>query len=201
MQCFSYVVRWDHGFAPNPFYGVCSLATCKPHIRLNAELGDLVIGTGGAKRGLASRAIFLLRITEIITFDRYWDDPRFRDKRPLMNGSLEQRFGDNIYHRNSRGEWIQEDSRHSWNDRANSANMKRDTGRTDRVLLSDDFTYWGNRSVTIPAALKAVVIRRPGWKELETAAELKAAERWFEKVGGQGRVGDPVEWTYQKYWR
>lgn len=30
---FSYIVRWDHGFAPNPFHGICSLATCKPGIR------------------------------------------------------------------------------------------------------------------------------------------------------------------------
>jgi hypothetical protein len=29
---YSYVVRWDHGFAPNPFYETCTVATCKPYI-------------------------------------------------------------------------------------------------------------------------------------------------------------------------
>lgn len=30
---FSYVVETDSGFAPNPFFGVCTLARCKPSIR------------------------------------------------------------------------------------------------------------------------------------------------------------------------
>ena len=32
-RIYSYVVRYDSGFAPNPFYGYCTLATCKPDIR------------------------------------------------------------------------------------------------------------------------------------------------------------------------
>ena len=38
----SYVVRYDSGFAPNPFYGYCTLATCKPNIRRSADIGDWV---------------------------------------------------------------------------------------------------------------------------------------------------------------
>ena len=34
----SYVVRYDSGFAPNPFYEYCTLATCKPNIRKGADL-------------------------------------------------------------------------------------------------------------------------------------------------------------------
>ena len=30
---FSYVVATDSGFAPNPFFGLCTLACCKPAIR------------------------------------------------------------------------------------------------------------------------------------------------------------------------
>ena len=43
---FSYVVRFDSGFAPNPFYGYCTLATCKPRIRKAAGVGDWVVGSG-----------------------------------------------------------------------------------------------------------------------------------------------------------
>ena len=37
-RLFSYVVRYDYGFAPNPFEGCCTIATCKPQIR-RAALG------------------------------------------------------------------------------------------------------------------------------------------------------------------
>lgn len=33
MTLYSYVVAHDFGFAPNPFDGLCTLATCKPDIR------------------------------------------------------------------------------------------------------------------------------------------------------------------------
>ena len=32
MKLYSYIVARDFGFAPNPFYGFCTLATCKPKI-------------------------------------------------------------------------------------------------------------------------------------------------------------------------
>lgn len=105
VRLFSYVVRWDHGFAPNPFYRLCSIATCKPDIRKAATVGDYVLGTGSAERKLAGKVVFLTRVDEIITFDQYWNDLRFARKIPVMNGSLQQRFGDNIYHREN-GVWI-----------------------------------------------------------------------------------------------
>ena len=40
---FSYVVRSDGGFAPNPFFGYCTLATCKPRIRKGALVGDWIV--------------------------------------------------------------------------------------------------------------------------------------------------------------
>ena len=44
MRLFSYVVARDYGFAPNPFYEMCTLATCKPRIR---KLLSVVIGSSG----------------------------------------------------------------------------------------------------------------------------------------------------------
>ena len=48
----SYVVRYDSGFAPNPFYGYCTLATCKPSIRKGADIGDWVVGSGSNDRNI-----------------------------------------------------------------------------------------------------------------------------------------------------
>ena len=44
---YLYVVDRDFGFAPNPFHGVCTLATCKPKIRKFAKVGDWIIARHG----------------------------------------------------------------------------------------------------------------------------------------------------------
>lgn len=41
---FRYIVAYDHGTAPRPYGGVCTLAICKPTIRKAARVGDWVIG-------------------------------------------------------------------------------------------------------------------------------------------------------------
>lgn len=48
MNCFRYKIEHDFGFAPNPFHGTLSLATCKGDIRKNKnlQLGDWIVGLG-----------------------------------------------------------------------------------------------------------------------------------------------------------
>ena len=79
----SYVVRYDSGFAPNPFYGYCTLATCKPSIRKGADIGDWVVGSGSNDRNIrrGGHLVHAMRITEILTFDEYGVDPRFESKK------------------------------------------------------------------------------------------------------------------------
>ena len=201
MRLFSYVVRWDHGFAPNPFYGVCSIATCKPDIRRAAKLGDYVLGTGTAGRGLSGKAVFLVRVGEIIAFDEYWSDVRFMRKIPVMNGSLQQRFGDNIYHREG-SKWIQADSRHSRvGSRPNVMNLKRDTGKTDSVLLGTEFTYWGGDGPSIPGRLSEFIHSTPGHRAFFSEQQIQHFLTWIDQIGEKGRVADPYEWRYEKRWR
>lgn len=203
MTLFSYVVRWDHGFAPNPFHGVCSLATCKPGIRKKAITGDWVLGTGPSRRGFGDKAVFLMRVDEITTFDDYWRDPRFASKHPTLNGSYKVRFGDNIYHRQEEGgPWIQSDSRHSQHGAiANMTNLKRDTGTTDKVLLSKNFIYWGDRAPTIPTKFSRFHIGCPGYKYNFSGNEVAAFLEWVFSLGQSGRVGNPIEWNWARYWR
>lgn len=96
-RLYSYVVQHDHGFAPNPFWRVCTLANCKPVIRAHAAVGDLIVGTGSADLGVAGYLVYWMRIDEIMLFDEYWGDPRFARKKPNMRGSVMHRYGDNIY--------------------------------------------------------------------------------------------------------
>ena len=148
MYLYSYVITRDYGFAPNPFWNICSLATCKPQIRERALMGDWVAGFGGANTAISHKMVFLMRVDEICTFDEYWEDPRFLVKRPRFDGNYQQCYGDNIYHHIG-NEWMQENSHHSYVDGINQNNLLHDT-RIDRVLLSFYYWYFGENAIELP---------------------------------------------------
>jgi hypothetical protein len=141
---FSYIITRDFGFAPNPFHGVLTLATCKPKIRKTAQVGDYLIGNSNKANG--NKLIYMAKVDEITTFDQYWVD---QCKKATMNGSFKTLYGDNIYHHE--GEmWIQANSHHSLeNGMENHANLEKDTGITDQVLICREFFYLGRSMIDI----------------------------------------------------
>lgn len=154
-----YVVARDYGFAPNPFHGYCTLATCKPVIRRKAEVGDWIIGMGGSDLKATGRCIFSMKVTEKLTFNEYWLNPKFLDKKPVRNGSRKMQVGDNIYYQDSISkQWSQADSHHSNPDGTiNFENLKKDTGTTDKILISQHFFYFGKEAPIVPADLLNVI--------------------------------------------
>lgn len=151
MKIYSYILARDYGFAPNPFHRVCTLATCKPKIRNPAKIGDWVIGVGSNEEGslFKGKLIFAMEVTEKLAFNEYWNDERFDVKKPIMNGSNKQFFGDNIYHKEN-NIWIQENSHHSLqNGKPNLKNLERDTS-SEFVLISNNFYYFGKKAISIP---------------------------------------------------
>ena len=144
---YIYVIARDFGFAPNPFHGICTLATCKPNIRNSANVGDWIMGVGGNELDqVKDKCIFLMKVTEKISFQDYWDDEQYGLKKSIRNGSDVRMLGDNIYHQDENSEWIQEDSHHSNADGSiNYTNLKTDT-RSDRVLISRYFLYFGSQA-------------------------------------------------------
>jgi hypothetical protein len=155
MKLYSYVVARDYGFAPNPFFRYCTLATCKPNIRRTAQIGDMIIGTGSLNYKIKGKLVFVMKVQEILNFDTYWEDLRFSIKRPSLTKSLKHAFGDNIYHRDHiTGKWVQNNSHHSYEDGVpNNNNIKNDT-KTNRVLISSDFSYWGGSGPQIPSGFR-----------------------------------------------
>jgi hypothetical protein len=177
---FIYVIDRDFGFAPNPFHGVCTLATCKPKLRNSAKVGDWIIGVGGTKLKATGKCIFGMQVSRKITFNEYWSAPEFRIKKPVRNGSKTMMVGDNIYHRPSNGEWVQADSHHSNCDgTTNQKNLETDTSK-DVVLVSNKFLYFGNSAPLVP-------------KDLFTKIEYRnwRGHRRFKLEGGACEV---VEW-------
>ena len=102
-KLYSYVVARDYGFAPNPFYGSCTLATCKPEIRKHAKVGDWIIGTGSSQSNQDGYLVYAMLVSETLTFNDYWESVRFQQKRSNLRGSKKQAFGDNIYFKDTRG--------------------------------------------------------------------------------------------------
>lgn len=199
MRGFSYVVARDHGFAPNPFNGFCTLATCKPPIRKDAEIGDWVIGTGSAKRGTVGRLVFAMQICEKMTFNDYWSDPRFATRRPVMNGSLKKMYGDNIY-QHSNGSWKQMDSHHSHDDGTpNEHNLERDTS-VDSVLFANTFYYFGGSTIDVPEDLVQRIVKRgPGYRCFEES-DIKMLVTTVLNDYEVGYQDDPAQFSsFQRY--
>jgi hypothetical protein len=151
---YLYVVARDFGFAPNPYHGFCTLATCVPRIRASAQIGDWILGVGGRRLKATGKSIYLMKVSEVLTFNEYWSDIRFFRKKPVRNGSLVMMVGDNVYHQEAgNGVWIQSDSHHSNPDgTTNNKNLETDTSSTS-VLVSDHFYYFGKSAPTINLAL------------------------------------------------
>jgi hypothetical protein len=198
MRLYSYKITRDFGFAPNPFHGILTLATCKPGIRKGAVAGDIVVGCGSASNGLVGRAIFVARVSGKCSFQQYWDDPRFEPKKPYFGGSVSRGYGDNIYHRAAGGEWLQERSHHSLEDGGiNAANLIRDTS-ADHVLWSTEFVYYGHAAIPIPANLRNVAgdDLYPATRDYRNsfpAAMIDAVENWFVTLP-RNRQGWPGAW-------
>lgn len=201
MRLYSYVVARDYGFAPNPFFGFCTLACCKPQIRKSARAGDWVVGTGPMKKGLGDRLVYAMKVEEIVDFDRYWSDPRFTLKRPHFRGALKHAYGDNIYHREeTSGRWIQEDSHHSTEGgQENSDNLVRDTGTTDLVLIAKRFAYWGGKGPEVPVEFRdfggqSLSIHSSAHKCRFSDDYVSCFVDWFESLKDQGVCSAPDDW-------
>lgn len=101
-KLYSYKMARAGGFAPNPYFGVLTLATCKSGLRRKAQPGDWV--AGWTAKGLKDcptdvgkeRLVYLARVTRKLTFPEYWE--QYPMKRPaLENPEADAYHGDNIY--------------------------------------------------------------------------------------------------------
>lgn len=129
VRLFSYVVQHDLGHAPNPFHGYCTLAHCKfgkgrKNIVDLAKKDDWIVGTGGADMKVSAghgRLIYAMKVSEILSLKEYFDDERFAPKKVA---SARNPLPDNLYR-----------------DREN---------KTRRILIAEEFYYFGRRAVKIP---------------------------------------------------
>jgi hypothetical protein len=157
IRLFSYKLTNDSGFAPNPFGGIMTLATCKPKIRKHKQPGDWLAGfTSGQLNSDAvgsERLIYLMQITDKILISEYWNSPQYEYKKPLPDSDRKRKFGDNIYKPLRKNSVLPEDFKQIANISHQADSMERDlSGRY--VLISKKFWYFGCNPLVLPADVR-----------------------------------------------
>ena len=175
MKLFSYVVDHDNGHAPNPYFGVCTLAHCKyrksptkpRNIVELAQTGDWVVGTGGVSKKSAGhrKLIYAMRVEEKITLAKYWSDSQFKNKKPVKNGTYREQRGDNK--------------------KAFASNKKR------FVLISWQYYYFGRTAIPIPTEFHGLEKRGPGLKSAFAPEFIVGFVSWLTRNWKPGKHGDP----------
>jgi hypothetical protein len=185
MKLFSYVIVNDSGFAPNPYWGYCTLATCKPVIRSTAKPGDWVIGIG-SKVGVGNgKLVYAMHVSDVIPFEQYNSDSRFKLKKPLAGQTPGRLCGDNIYYKGAGGEWMQRRSFHS------AEHMERDLhGRN--ALVAEHFYYFGRNAVEVPREFGTLVAKGRGHRCAFDLEVTGAFISWLQKNFAPGTHGEPL---------
>lgn len=171
-RLIAYVVKHDYGFAPNPYGGFLTLATCKPGIRDAARVGDVLLGTGSVRNVGCDGLIYAARISEIVSTAAYGDQARFAIKRPVAGQGKERQLGDNIYHLDG-DQWVQRQN--PFHDEGNQA--------TDlsslRVLVCSEFWYFGDTAPDLAAHFPDVIKKGPGWRYTTDAQRVSEVLAWL----------------------
>jgi hypothetical protein len=158
MKLHSYVVTCDTGFSPNPFWGCCTLADCKPVIRRTAKVGEWIVGLSPKADG--NRLIYAMQVEEIVPYDKYYSDSRFAAKIPDYSiGKVVYKCGDNIYKPLPNGDFQQLQSMHSNGTNENHKMKAHDLGGKN-VLISKTFYYFGSKPLDLPVSLDDLKVGR-----------------------------------------
>jgi Nucleotide modification associated domain 2 len=194
-RLFSYILRFDDGAAPNPFWGICTLTICKPAIRRTAQIGDWVIGTGsknakcndGKIYDLSDSVVYAMKITDIKTlsdYDRFCNQKCSNKIPNLSANDWRQKMGDCIYDYSFGTEPSQRRSIH------NVYSMKKDIGGINS-LLSDDYYYFGEEARPLPDYLKGIIKISQGHKIINDQKLISRFENWIRQYQNNIVYADP----------
>lgn len=161
MRLFSYKMTDDVGFAPNPFGGVLTLATCKPKMRQTKQVGDWILGwssreLNGDPPG-QERLVYGMQVEGKLTFAEYWNDKRFQVKKPSSASGRVSSVGDNIYEPNPDGTLYNFRGTHFHKD---VSSQDRDLAG-EYVLYRSRFYYFGRDPISLPQTINIAVPKGP----------------------------------------
>jgi hypothetical protein len=187
MKLYSYVVTIDHGLAPNPFWGYCTLAVCTPnHMGIKAQKDDWIIGTSPKSSG--NKLVYAMQVSEVLSFETYFADVRFEKKKPVVNGSWQQRVGDNMYYKGQQGQWV----RHRTIHHLSSEYFKKDL-KHPFVFIAEYFYYFGDQAMPIPIEYQELIWQRHGCKSNHDPVIVGKFLKWLIENFDSGVLGNPKD--------
>lgn len=194
-KLFSYVLRYDDGAAPNPFWKTCTLTICKPDIRRTATVGDWVIGTGsknsklkdGNTYDLSDSIVYAMKITKKLTLSEYdkYCQKYLPNKIPKwFSRNFGMRMGDCIYDFSNGEPPRLRKSIHT------EENRKRDL-RGKYSLLSKYYYYFGEEARPIPQELKHIIRRGQKHLVFDDPLLIIEFEKWISQFTKNKIYADP----------
>jgi hypothetical protein len=182
MKLYSYVLRYDRGAAPNPFWGTCTLVICKPAIRLHAQIDDWVVGLGSKNSligDISTSVVYAMKVTAKLTMTAYdqFCTTSLPEKIPQWESQdYSLRMGDCIYDYGN-GEYPKiRKSVHCEVQRKPDLSGK-------YALLSKEFYYFGDHPVLLPNNLLPIIHRTQGHKSNLNQPYVKSFVDWIENLG------------------
>ena len=193
MRLFSYIVKNDAGFAPNPFGGVCTLTNCKPVIRRVAKKDDWIVGLTSTSADFGDhekrvRVVYVMKVTDKLTMEEYddWCNKQLKIKIPKIPGKFYEEFvGDCIYFKKT-DEIKQRKSRHK------EENMATDLGGKFS-LMSDQFYYFGKNAPLLPEFLVGIKKNGRGHQSDLNDPYKEEFVKWIIENFEQNKIyGEPI---------
>lgn len=150
-KMWSYKMTHDAMMAPNPLFGILTLATCKPRIRKspntkpgvwiagwtactihNSELAESKISRCAMGE---EKLIYLAKVTDVIPLDEYW--VKYQQKRPVENVEVHNAYfyGDNYYYKENGMDMTAPNNQHKydWEERDRSGK---------NAIICEEFYYF-----------------------------------------------------------
>jgi hypothetical protein len=191
MRLFSYCISIDEGAAPNPYWGICTLAISKPVLRRVVEVGDWIaaVGTRVADIDYSGKLVYVMRVSQRKNHQKYqrYCKMMLTEKIPdIHHEDYRRRVGDCIYdfEQDSKGRMI--------TGVQGEANRELDLGIMNHVLLSDHFYYFGGQAVDIPEKFKTLIIEGPGHQSIKNQPIKNQFIDWIERNFEKNKLyGEP----------
>ena len=186
----SYKLTVDSGFAPNPFWGLLTLATCKPGIRRVSKEGEWIAGFTSTKKPWCDpvrreRLIYLMQVEQVVPYAEYYRGEEFRKKIPVADDPDRRlHAGDNMYIPTV------DDPAPDQFELVKGASHGEDEKPTDlsgrNALVARRFVYFGREPLTIPTELRPDLPEGPSYygRFTQNPDRVVAFIKYVESVAG-----------------
>lgn len=187
MRLCSYMVKYDRGLAPNPFWGYCTLAICTPnHMGIRLDKDDWIVGITVKARD--NKLLYAMKVSEVLSFNEYYSDNRFETKKPVLNGTWMHKVGDNMYYLDEQDSWKQHRTIHH-----RDIDIKKKDLKHPFVFISKEYFYFGGNAVNIQPDFGGLVINRQGCKLNHDETVVTNFIKWLYRNFEYGVHGNPYD--------